>query len=137
MKTGTLVLVLMAVLAGAALFRIKYEVRELEDRLAGLDRAVLGQQQALQVLNAEWAYLDRPQRIETLGARLLGMAPLRRDQIVRLDELDAVLAAGIATAKVPAPRRRPARAGRAPAGEAAWLAGIVARTPPAPKAVRR
>ncbi len=87
MKRATLVWLLMAAAAGAGLFLMKYEMRALEDQLAGLNRGIVRNQEALHVLRAEWGYLNRPVRLEKLGRRLLRLEPIRPDQTGRISEI--------------------------------------------------
>ena len=87
MKCSTLVWLLMAVAAGAGLFLMKYEMRALEGQLAGLNREILHNQEALHVLRAEWSYLNQPVRLETLGRRLLRLEPIRPEQAGRISEI--------------------------------------------------
>jgi len=56
-------------LAGAAsfaLFNVTFKVEKLEADLGELNRQILADQQSIHVLKAEWSYLDRPERLETL-----------------------------------------------------------------------
>ncbi len=87
MKRSTLIWLLMAVAAGAGLFLMKYEMHALESQLAGLNREILRDQEALHVLRAEWSYLNQPVRLETLGRRLLRLTPIRPEQTGRISEI--------------------------------------------------
>ena len=87
MKRSTLLWALMAVAAGAGLFLMKYEMRALEERLAGLNRNILENKQALHVLRAEWSYLNRPARLEKLGRRMLRLEPVRAGQTGRITDI--------------------------------------------------
>ena len=78
---------ILAVFASTALFVLKYQVQALEERLAGLHRHILVEQEAVHVLNAEWAYINRPKRLEDLSARLLGLAPMDVNQFTTISEL--------------------------------------------------
>ncbi len=71
------------------LFQIKLAVQDLEERLATLDRALLESETAIHVLRAEWAYLNRPERLARLAARHLDLEPLAADQIVAVERLPA------------------------------------------------
>lgn len=70
--------VLVAVCATWA-YRVNYATQEALNRLADLRAAIAAEREALSVLNAEWAYLNRPDRLAALmagpGAEL-GLAPL-------------------------------------------------------------
>jgi hypothetical protein len=74
--------VLVAVCATWA-YRVNYATQEALNRLADLRAEIAAEREALSVLNAEWAYLNRPDRLAALvagpGAEL-GLAPLTPEQ---------------------------------------------------------
>ncbi|MFQ6018686.1 MAG: hypothetical protein ACE5KF_10880 [Kiloniellaceae bacterium] len=76
-----------AAAAALFLFLIKYEVQELEDEFAAVQRDILRHQEAIHVLKAEWTLLNRPARIADLAHRHLALEPLSADRIVTLDDL--------------------------------------------------
>jgi len=84
--TGILGLVIAAV-AALFLFAVKQEVRQMEDELRATHRNILAQQEAIQVLETEWSYLNQPARIADLAKRHLGLRPISAARIVSLDEL--------------------------------------------------
>ena len=57
---------------------------------AGLERAIAAEREALAVLGAEWAYLNRPDRLRDL-ARLnderLGLVPITAESFARLGDV--------------------------------------------------
>ena len=87
MNRSTLLWLLMAVAAGAGRFLMKYEMRALEERFAGINRDILTSQRALHVLRAEWSFLNQPARLEKLGRRMLRLEPLRADQAGRISDI--------------------------------------------------
>jgi cell division protein FtsL len=68
-------------IVGFGLFWLTYQVQDLEDELARLNRAILAGQEAIHVLEAEWSYLNRPARLEALNDRHLGLGPLSEAHI--------------------------------------------------------
>ena len=58
-------------LASVALFNITFKVEQIQDELNVLNKQILKEQKAVHVLQAEWSYLSRPERIESLSKRLL------------------------------------------------------------------
>ncbi len=69
MKRRALIAALVLPAAAAyGLYEVKYEVRGLERELAALNRTLLGDQEAVHILEAEWSYLTRPARLEKLTA---------------------------------------------------------------------
>jgi len=99
------------------LYHLKYEVIRLEDKMVGHQRAIIAKHEAVRVLRAEWSYLNRPQRLETLARRHLDLVPVAVRQIGALDDLP--LRAAVATdgdslsPLVPKPRPKPHPAWRA------------------------
>lgn len=65
-------------LIGAAVFvyRVKYEATWRAEEVARLERGIAREKAAIAVLNAELAHLTRPDRIQALAQKNLGLAPL-------------------------------------------------------------
>lgn len=78
---STLVWLSLVVVAGFGLLQLKYRVQGLEEQLAGVNRAIEDDRAAMQVLRAEWSYLNEPSRIERLSREHLGLTPVGTDQI--------------------------------------------------------
>lgn len=115
------------VLAGTAsgiLFHTSYRVQELEEDLARLNREIIQEQEATQVLKAEWSYLNDPARLEALAQKYTVLGPTEAVQLAAgFDALPARSEAGPLLASVsPLPGRKPgavvpasSRPNRAPA----------------------
>ncbi len=86
-RRATLRWVVVLGAASAGLYQVKYTVQELEDELAQQSRALRIEQQAIHVLRAEWAYLNRPERLAELADRHLRMRPVSVTQIADLESL--------------------------------------------------
>jgi hypothetical protein len=64
-------------------YRVNYATQEAANRVADLRAAIAAEREALAVLRAEWAYLNRPDRLAALVAgpgAALGLAPLTPEQ---------------------------------------------------------
>ena len=73
-----------AVVIGAialGLFQLKHAVQRQEDELARLNRELLASEEAIHVLEAEWSYLNRPERLTALARRHLELEPMKPEQI--------------------------------------------------------
>ncbi len=60
-----------AAITGIGLYGIAYEVEQMEKELAALEREIIEERETIHVLEAEWAYLARPERIEELSGQYL------------------------------------------------------------------
>lgn len=87
MRRSTILWFLIATCLGVALFLIKHEVQTREEQLAELHRDILANQEALHVLEAEWSYLNRPDRLESLVRRHLDLVPMDTRRLGQLDRL--------------------------------------------------
>jgi len=84
------ILVLAAlVLAAADVYKIKYESTLQAERVAKLRAELRREQDAIATLRADWAKLDRPDRIQELARRHLTLKPLETRQFDPLDRLPA------------------------------------------------
>ncbi len=82
MKPSSIILWVIVIGAmSSGLFQLKYAVQEREDQFASLNRDLIASEEAVHVLNAEWSYLNRPDRIAKLAARHLDLAPMAPEQI--------------------------------------------------------
>ena len=84
-------IVIWLLLAGgavAAMFHLTFEVEKLEARLNQVNRQIVREQAAIHVLQAEWSYLNRPQRLETLSKELLSnLGSVSADQFTTFERL--------------------------------------------------
>src|SRR5262249_29292821 len=103
--------------AALATFALKYEVQALDVRLADARKATAAESRELRVLDAEWAYLNRPDMLAAMNQRFLSLAPITRKQLQT------------ATAEIP---MRPAPAAPPPAAPASGSGqgGAVDMPPP-------
>lgn len=81
---------LLAGLVGLALliYEVKYETGVLDARAEELNKAVQEERDAIAVLRAEWSLLNRPERVERLARKYLGLEPLQAQRLITLDGLD-------------------------------------------------
>ena len=99
--------------AAHMLFEVEQEVRLLEDELSDVDLAILTESDALRALQADWSFLNRPERLAALSEEHLTFLPMRPRQItqfsalpMRLDD-DELLELALAREGVPMPKRKP------------------------------
>ena len=75
------------VFAAADVYKIKYESTLQAEKVAKLRGELRREQDAIAMLRAEWAKLDRPDRIQDLAQRHLALKPLDARQFDPLDRL--------------------------------------------------
>ena len=57
----------LVVFAASWTYKVNYQVQEAEERVANLQRRINRERSAIAVLGAEWAYLNRPERLRALS----------------------------------------------------------------------
>ncbi|SNY94379.1 hypothetical protein SAMN04515647_4698 [Cohaesibacter sp. ES.047] len=85
------VVLFVFVLVGAFwLYQVKHEAKLEEEKIATLQKQIKEEKQALLLLKAEWSYLNRPQRVQTLTDRFsdeLGLKQVEPYQIGKVADL--------------------------------------------------
>jgi cell division protein FtsL len=82
--------VIWLIVAGAValgLYQVKYEVQRLEEELDQVRSDIRQDRVALHVLEAEWAYLNRPERLQRLASKHLDMGPAGAKQVAAVTAL--------------------------------------------------
>ena len=72
---------------GTTLYQVKTGIDARQDRLNDLTLTIAATKRDIAVLEAEWAYLSRPERIMSLSSTLLNMEPISHDRILPLDAI--------------------------------------------------
>jgi hypothetical protein len=116
--------------AGVSLFHTSYRVQGLKEEKSNLERQIASEQEGIQVLKAEWSFLNDPVRLEQLASSYLTLKPIMAVQVAGFDALPsrpttipaALVSPSLAVASaVPAPA--PATASASPNGAAARKGG--------------
>ena len=63
------------------MFGVKYQVQALEEELARINRATALEEREIRVLDAEWAYLTRPETLEAMNRQFLSLVPISTKQL--------------------------------------------------------
>lgn len=138
MRRSTLLWSVLAISVVIGLFVVKHSVQTLEDRLHALNAEIITDRDAIQVMEAEWSYLNQPARLEALSKRLLGMEAPVAAQTVSMQELldqsapddpDTARLTEVAVKKAPAAQRMPDRklAVKQVTEDEDWLKPILAK----------
>ena len=75
--------VVLVVVCALWAYRVNYATQEALDRVEALSAEIAREREAVAVLNAEWSYLNRPDRLRALvtaNAGALGLVELSPDQ---------------------------------------------------------
>ena len=80
-RLGTLFWLVLVSATGFAMFGVKYQVQALEDELGRTNRATAAEEHEIRVLDAEWAYLTRPETLEAMNRRYLSLGPIVTRQL--------------------------------------------------------
>ncbi|MDQ2101537.1 cell division protein FtsL [Azospirillum isscasi] len=89
--------------AGFVLFETSYEVQELEEKLGSLNRKIMVEQEAIQILKAEWSFLNDPTRLENLSREHLTLQPTEARQFVAMNVVPMRPTPAVAPEEAPAP----------------------------------
>lgn len=110
-RLGTVLWLVLVAFVGFGMFKVKYEVMDLEDALARTNRAIVADQDAIHVLKAEWAFLSQPSRLAELSKRHLDLVPLGAAQLGQVSAIPlrpgAVPVAIAAAPQPPVPGSKP------------------------------
>jgi len=110
----------LAIGVGVSLFLLKYKVQALENELVARQEQVIRDRGAIRVLQAEWTYLNDPERLRRLSAEHLGFGPATPKNVANIASLpvridpDAPAQVSQPTAPPPAAPQTSASAGAPP-----------------------
>lgn len=71
-----------AMMTGALLFQTSQHVTDGRQRLENITAQMRSEEDTLRVLQAEWSYLNQPERLEKLAAQYLKLAPMKGRQFI-------------------------------------------------------
>lgn len=80
-KLSTLFWLILVSATGFAMFAVKYEVQALADQLVQSTKRSAEAEHEVRVLDAEWAYLNRPDALAEMNQRYLSLAPIATKQL--------------------------------------------------------
>ena len=86
-RLSPLVWMVVIVIAAFMLYKVKYQVQALKTQVAETSHELEREKQALHVVAAEWAYLNRPERLQKLAAKYLPSADMTVGQIAEVEAI--------------------------------------------------
>ncbi len=115
MRASHLTWLALTVAVGAGLYMLKYKVQDLEHDLVAKQVQIQRDRSAIRVLQAEWTYLNDPNRLRRLSEEYLGFQAASPQNVISLDALpmrdeqpaqvDASIAKPEIHAEIPAPAK--------------------------------
>lgn len=130
---STIIWIGVACAASGILYQTSYKAQEQERELASLNRQIQQERASIQVLKAEWAYLNDPAALEKLSRDHLVLGPTKADQIALLTDIPEKLPADLAPVPMgPIPGRKPGYRPALPPAEAQVAAVPAAERPSLP-----
>lgn len=82
-------LVLAVLVAAFFMYSLEHSTRGLERQVAKLKTGISDERETIKLLDAEWASLTRPDRLQKLAEEQLHLQPLKATQIVTVADLKA------------------------------------------------
>lgn len=86
-KVSGIIIMGMMAFAALGLYLVKYWVQDVQQDVRLVQVELNKEKESLHLLNAEWAYLNRPERLKRLSAKYLDLTPIKSVQFVSFDAL--------------------------------------------------
>lgn len=86
-RWNALLWLVLIVASASGLYTVKYRVQAIQTEVTKVTRDLEQERESLRVVEAEWAYLTRPERIQKLATRYLKLQPVQTRQIASDDTL--------------------------------------------------
>ena len=92
MRFTTFLLCLILAAAAAGRYKAEIAVREAKSEARALERQKAEELSSIQVLRAEVAFLERPERLAEIAQSVTGLAPLDGAQLMTAEDLELAFA---------------------------------------------
>jgi hypothetical protein len=87
MRRMTILWLALAAICSAVLFHTSQQVTDGRAKLAGLSQDARKEEESIRVLQAEWSYLNQPDRLEKLSQQYLALSALKGQQFTKLESI--------------------------------------------------
>ncbi|MBN8542647.1 MAG: hypothetical protein J0M34_00090 [Alphaproteobacteria bacterium] len=77
----------MFAVAAFGLYLVKYTVQDMQKEVNRLAAELKQEEESLHLLNAEWAYLNRPERLRAMAEKHLTLAPFDTRKMTNIQAL--------------------------------------------------
>lgn len=86
-RLSTIVWAMLIVAAAFLLYMVKYQVQYLRQQVAQATHELEIEREGLHVVAAEWAYLNRPERLQALASKYLASSDMMVSQVVDIQAI--------------------------------------------------
>jgi hypothetical protein len=76
--------------AAFGLYLVKYSVQDVQREVINMRAALVQENKSIHMLNAEWAYLNRPERLKALAEAHMQVAPISSIQILDVQHVQVL-----------------------------------------------
>ncbi len=83
-RVSTVICLILFAASAFGLYLVKYQVQDLQAELASKRAELASEREAIHLLNAEWAYLTRPERLESLQKKHLSLKSISSGQTMMM-----------------------------------------------------
>jgi len=86
-RLATVIWMVVIVAAALMLYMVKYQVQAIRNQATETASELEAEKEALHVVNAEWAYLNRPERLQQLASKYLAASDMTVDQVAQIEAI--------------------------------------------------
>ncbi|MCB2081257.1 MAG: hypothetical protein KDD76_01380 [Rickettsiales bacterium] len=83
----TICWLMMVVVLAYSVFQVEFRVEGLRAELSEMERQLVQERQSIHVLQAEWAFLTAPDRLNKMASSQLETEDMVLDQIARIEDI--------------------------------------------------
>ncbi len=91
-RISTLVWLILSIVTGSLLFNFGQKTEDQRHAIALLEKKIDREQQSLNILQAEWSYLNRPERLRALSDKHLDLEQIKRLPQLQDEDVDVISA---------------------------------------------
>lgn len=102
-RISAIVWMVALALGAFGLYMVKYKVQTIKHQVTLTQNQLIESRKDLRVLEAEWTFLNRPERLKQLSEKYLDIKPVRGGQIAEFASLPYAGAVNVAKQETPAP----------------------------------
>jgi len=87
MRSISVITFILLIAVSYGFYQLQFQVEQRQDQAATLEQKIKTDKENIKILQAEWALLASPKRLQQLSNRFLELAPIDPSQIKTLDDL--------------------------------------------------